>query len=72
MPSSDAIRDQELSPAQIGRYTEAVDVWAVGILCFECLSGGLHASDAVSPSMSACYVHYRHLTAKSATKLGLW
>ena len=44
MPSSDAIRKLELSPAQIGRYTEAVDVWAVGILCFECLSGKLHHS----------------------------
>ncbi len=39
MPTPDQIKKLHLTPEQVGRDDRSVDVWAVGVLVFECLAG---------------------------------
>ena len=45
MPTPEQIKRLQLTAEKVGRYTTAVDVWAVGILCYECLTGGPTATN---------------------------
>ena len=39
MPTPEQIKKLQLTPEQVGRYDRSVDVWAIGVLVFECLTG---------------------------------
>ena len=41
MPTPDQIKKLRLTQEQVGRYDRSVDVWAVGVLAFECLTGAI-------------------------------
>jgi serine/threonine protein kinase len=39
MPTPFQIKTKRLTQEQVGQYDRSVDVWAVGVLAFECLTG---------------------------------
>ena len=51
MPTPDQIKKLRLTQEQVGRYDRSVDVWAVGVLAFECLTGVLCRLTALTPGL---------------------